>query len=60
MKITTEEISSVIRAEIEAFKSKLDVREVGTVLEVGDGIARIYGLQNAMYGELILFPGDIY
>jgi len=60
MKITTEEISSIIKAEIEEFKSKLNVREVGTVLDVGDGIATIYGLQNAMYGELLLFPNNIY
>jgi F-type H+-transporting ATPase subunit alpha len=60
MKIKSEEISSIIKAEIEEFKLKLDVREVGTVLEVGDGIATIYGLQNAMYGELLLFPGNVY
>ena len=60
MKISTEEIASIIKAEIEEFKSKLDVREVGTVLDVGDGIATIYGLQKAMFGELLLFPNNVY
>ncbi len=60
MKITSEEISSIIKAEIEEFKSKINIREIGTVLNVGDGIATIYGLQNAMYGELLLFPNNIY
>jgi F-type H+-transporting ATPase subunit alpha len=60
MAITREEIASIIRAEIEEFRSKIDVRETGTVLEVGDGIATIFGLRNAMYGELLLFPYQIY
>ncbi|MFC1809835.1 F0F1 ATP synthase subunit alpha [Candidatus Omnitrophota bacterium] len=60
MKIKTEEISSIIKTEIEKFKSELDVSEVGTVLEVGDGIATIYGLKNAMYGELLEFPNNVY
>lgn len=60
MKIKTEEISSIIKSEIESFRGTLDVSEVGTVLEVGDGIATIYGLKNAMYGELLQFPNDVY
>jgi len=60
MKIKSEEISSIIRAEIENYKQELDIREVGVVIEVGDGIATVYGLENAMAGELLLFPNDIY
>ena len=50
MKIKPEEISSIIRDEIENYKKKLDVSNVGVVVEVGDGIARIYGLENSMAG----------
>jgi F-type H+-transporting ATPase subunit alpha len=60
MKIRSEEISSIIKAEIEQFKHELDVKEIGVVTEVGDGIATVYGLENAMAGELLLFPNDIY
>ena len=56
MKIKPEEISSIIRDEIENYKKKLDVSNVGVVVEVGDGIARIYGLENSMAGELLIFP----
>ncbi len=55
MKIRTDEIASVIKQEIEQFQSELEVSEVGRVIEVGDGIARIYGLANAMAGELLEF-----
>jgi len=55
MKIKTEEIKSIIKSEIEGYKSDLDVSEVGTVIQVGDGIARIYGLGNAMAGEMLEF-----
>jgi F-type H+-transporting ATPase subunit alpha len=55
VKIRTDEIASVIRQEIEHFQSELEVSEVGRVVEVGDGIARIYGLSNAMAGELLEF-----
>ncbi|MEE3001771.1 MAG: F0F1 ATP synthase subunit alpha [Planctomycetota bacterium] len=55
MKIKTDEITSVIKQEIEQFASELEVSEVGRVVEVGDGIARIYGLSNAMAGELLQF-----
>ena len=59
MKIKTDEIASVIRKEIEQFSAALEVSEVGRVVEVGDGIARIYGLSNAMAGELLEFQtGD--
>ncbi len=60
MKIRPEEITSVIRKEIEAYEKELDVEEVGTILEVGDGIARIYGLNRTMAGEMLEFPGDVY
>ena len=55
MKIKTEEITSVIKQEIEQYSSELDVLDVGRVIEVGDGIAQIYGLSNAMAGELLEF-----
>ncbi len=55
MKIRTDEIASVIRGEIEQFASELEVSEVGRVVEVGDGIARVYGLSNALAGELLSF-----
>ena len=58
VKIRTEEITSVIRQEIEHFSSELEISEVGRVVEVGDGIARIYGLNKAMAGELLEFETD--
>lgn len=60
MIVKPDEISMVIKEQVRAFSSALDVSEVGTVIQVGDGIARIYGLQNAMSGELLEFPGGIY
>lgn len=56
MKFNSDEIASVIQNEIEQFESQIDVREVGTVLEVGDGIARVYGLSGVMAGEMVQFP----
>jgi F-type H+-transporting ATPase subunit alpha len=56
MKFNADEIASVIQAEIENYNTTVDVREVGTVLEVGDGIARVYGLSNIMAGEMVEFP----
>ncbi|MBL4590496.1 MAG: F0F1 ATP synthase subunit alpha, partial [Phycisphaerales bacterium] len=58
MKIKTDEIVSVIKQEIEQFSSELEISEVGRVVEIGDGIARIYGLSKAMAGELIEFETD--
>ncbi|MGI9014957.1 MAG: F0F1 ATP synthase subunit alpha [Phycisphaerales bacterium] len=55
MKIKTDEITTLIKQEIEQFASELEISEVGRVVEVGDGIARIYGLANAMAGELLEF-----
>lgn len=59
MKIKSEEISSIIKQQIETFKSKVELNEVGTVVNVGDGIARVYGMENAMAGELVEFPGNV-
>jgi F-type H+-transporting ATPase subunit alpha len=59
LKIKPEEVSNIIRAEIENYKKSLDIASVGTVVEIGDGIARIYGLQDAMSGELLEFPNGI-
>ncbi len=59
MKFNADEIASVIQAEIEKYESAIDVREVGTVLELGDGIARVYGLSNIMSGEMVEFPSGV-
>jgi F-type H+-transporting ATPase subunit alpha len=55
----TDEIASVLREEIARYQSGIDVREVGRVLEVGDGIARVWGLSGVMAGEMVEFPGGI-
>ena len=60
MRFKADEIVSVIQQEIEHFESRIDVREVGRVIEVGDGIARVYGLSNVMAGEMVQFPGEVY
>lgn len=60
MNLRPEEISSVIKEQIKKYSSELEVSDVGTVIQVADGIARIHGLENAMQGELLAFPGDIY
>ena len=60
MKLRPEEISSVINEQIMKYKTELDVSNVGTVIQVADGIARIHGLEKAMQGELLEFPGDVY
>ena len=59
MKIKTDEIKSIIKKEIEGYKSALDVSEVGTVIQVGDGIAKIHGLSNAMSGEMLEFENGV-
>ena len=59
-KIQSDEISSILLREIEQYEGELDVEEVGQVLEVGDGIARIYGLTNCMAGEMLDFGRDVY
>ena len=60
MNLKPEEISSVIQSQMKRYASDLEVSEVGTVIQVADGIARIHGLQNAMQGELLEFPGEVY
>lgn len=59
MNLKPEEISSVIKEQIRQYSSKMTVSDVGTVIQVADGIARIHGLENAMQGELLQFPGDV-
>ncbi len=60
MNLRPEEISSVIKEQIRNYSTKLEVSDVGTVIQVADGIARIHGLQKAMQGELLEFPGEVY
>src|SRR5690554_3413893 len=60
MAIRPEEISAILKQQIERFEADVVVERVGTVIMVGDGIARIYGLQDAMAGELLEFPGGVY
>jgi len=59
MALKPEEVSSVLEQELEKYESRLKMESVGTVLQVGDGIARIWGLDDAMAGELLIFPGDL-
>ena len=60
MSINVEEISRIIRKQIENYDQKVEVAETGTVISVGDGIARVYGLEKAMAGELLEFPGGVF
>ena len=60
MKLRPEEISSVLAQELKNYNRDLGVESVGTILQVGDGIARVYGLQDVMAGEMVEFPGDIF
>ena len=60
MNLRPEEISSIIKEQIMRYEKHLDLVDIGTVIQVGDGIARIHGLEKAMAGELIEFPGEIY
>ena len=60
MNLRPEEISSVIKEQIKRYASQLEVADVGTVIQVADGVARIHGLENAMQGELLEFPGEVY
>lgn len=60
MNLRPEEISSVIKEQIKNYSTKLEVSDVGTVIQVADGIARVHGLENAMQGELLEFPGEVF
>lgn len=59
MGLNPEEVSSIIKKEVEGYETKLEMESVGTVLQVGDGIARIWGLEDVMMSELVEFPNDI-
>ena len=60
MNLSPEEISAVIKEQIKNYKNQLEISDFGTVIQVGDGIARVYGLENCMSGELLEFPGNTY
>ena len=60
MNLKPEEISSVIKEQIKRYAAQMEVSDVGTVIQVADGIARVHGLENAMQGELLEFPGEVY
>jgi len=60
MQIRAEEITEIIKKQIEGFEKTIDVKETGIVLSTGDGIARVYGLENAMAGELVELPGEVF
>ena len=60
MNLKPEEISAVIKEQIKSYKKELEISDFGTVIQIGDGIARIYGLENCMAGELLEFPGEIF
>lgn len=60
MSLKPEEISAVIKEQIKNYKNKLEISDFGTVIQVGDGISRIYGLEKCMAGELLEFPGEVY
>jgi F-type H+-transporting ATPase subunit alpha len=58
--LRADEISKLIKEQVERFSKKLDVAEAGVVLNVGDGVAKVYGLDDAMTGELVRFSDDVY
>ncbi|MCP4726069.1 MAG: F0F1 ATP synthase subunit alpha [bacterium] len=60
MRINADEIAGVIEKQIKSYEESLDIAEIGEVIQVGDGIARIYGLENVMAGELVEFPNDVF
>ncbi|MCS4522591.1 F0F1 ATP synthase subunit alpha, partial [Clostridium botulinum] len=60
MNIKPEEITSIIRQQIENFNTNIETIDSGTIIQIGDGIARVYGLEDCMEGELIEFPNDVY
>ena len=60
MNLKPEEITAVIREQIKSYKNELEISDFGTVIQIGDGIARVYGLENCMAGELLEFPNEIY
>ena len=60
MNLRPEEISAIIREQIKGYKNQLEISDFGTVIQVGDGVSRVFGLENCMAGELLEFPGEIY
>ena len=60
MDIKANEISTIIKRQIEQFETATDFEEVGEIIQVGDGIARVYGLENVMSNELVEFPNDVF
>ena len=58
--IKAEEISEIIKRQLQGYEAEVDLQEAGRVIEVGDGIARIYGLDKALAGELLEFPGGVF
>ena len=58
--IKAEEISDIIKRQLQGYEAEIDLKEAGRVIEVGDGVARIYGLEKAIAGELLEFPGDVF
>src|SRR4030067_2725883 len=59
MSIRAAEITDILKSQIKGYENRIDVAETGVVLSVGDGIARVHGLEKAMAGELLDFPGDV-
>ncbi|HEX3203542.1 MAG TPA: F0F1 ATP synthase subunit alpha, partial [Nitrospiraceae bacterium] len=60
MQIKSEEITAIIKEKIQGFDKRVDVNQTGSIIQVGDGIAKIYGLEGAMAGEMLEFPGSVY
>src|SRR5574338_1479810 len=58
--VKPDEISAILRKQLSGFESEGDIYDIGTVLQVGDGIARVYGLSNVMASELVEFPNDVF
>jgi len=60
MKISADEITNIIKKELADYQTQMDLENTGTVVQIGDGIAKVYGLTKAMQSEMLLFPGDLY
>ncbi|MBC7345064.1 MAG: F0F1 ATP synthase subunit alpha, partial [Clostridia bacterium] len=60
MSLRPDEISAILKEQIARYEAEVEVEDVGTVIQVGDGIARVYGLEKAMASELLEFPGEVY
>ena len=60
MQIKSEEISKIIKEQIKNYNNKIKEDDIGYVISVGDGIARVHGIEDCMSNELLLFPGDVY